>query len=44
MDINKFFGENMQFGISVVNGLCFGIGMILAAAVMKLWHLGFCGG
>ncbi len=34
----------MQFGISLVNGFTFGIGMILAAAVCRVvLHIGFCG-
>ncbi len=34
----------MNFGISVVNGLCFGIGMIIASFLMKaLLHIGWCG-
>lgn len=34
----------MNFGITVVNGLCFGVGMIIAAFLMKaLLHIGFCG-
>ncbi len=33
-----------NFGLSVVNDLCFGIGMIVAAFLMKsLLHIGFCG-
>lgn len=34
----------MQFGISVVSGFCFGVGLIVAAFVMQtLFHVGFCG-
>ncbi len=34
----------MQFGIGVVNGFVFGLGMILAAFVMRfVFHIGFCG-
>jgi hypothetical protein len=34
----------MNFGIGVLNGLCFGVGMILAAVLMKaLVNVGFCG-
>lgn len=34
----------MNFGISVVNGFCFGTGMIFAAFLCKaLLHIGFCG-
>lgn len=30
--------------MSMVNGLCFGIGLILASALMKaVLHMGFCG-
>lgn len=35
----------MNFGITVVNGFCFGVGLIVAALVMKvLFHIGLCGG
>lgn len=34
----------MNYAIGVVQGFFFGIGMILAAVVMHLWHVGFCGG
>lgn len=31
-------------GMSVVNGFCFGIGIILAAAAMKVvFHMSMCG-
>lgn len=34
----------MQFGVSVISGFCWGIGMIIAAFLMKsLLHIGFCG-
>jgi hypothetical protein len=33
----------MAFIQQVGMGFCFGIGMILAAVVMKLFHVGFCG-
>ncbi len=34
----------MNFGIQVVNGFCFGAGLILVAFLMKaLLHIGFCG-
>lgn len=34
----------MQFGVSIVNGFCFGVGMILAATFCKVaLHIGFCG-
>ncbi len=34
----------MNFGISALQGFCWGIGMILAAFLMKsLLHIGFCG-
>ncbi len=34
----------MAFGITAVNGFLFGIGMIVAAFVMKwIFHVGFCG-
>jgi hypothetical protein len=33
----------MNYGITLVNGFLFVIGGILAAAVMKLFHLGLCG-
>jgi hypothetical protein len=34
----------MNFGIQVVNGFLFGVGIILAAAFMKIaLHLGVCG-
>lgn len=33
----------MQFGNSILNGFCFGVGLILAAALMeRVLHLGFC--
>jgi hypothetical protein len=36
--------QGMQFGISIVNGFCFGSGLILAAAFFKAaLHMGFCG-
>lgn len=34
----------MQFGVSVVNGFCFGVGIVLAATFMRVaLHLGVCG-
>lgn len=34
----------MQYGLTVVQGFLFGIGMIVAAFVMKwVFHVGFCG-
>lgn len=34
----------MNQGLQILNGVCFGIGMILAAFLMKaLLHIGFCG-
>ncbi len=34
----------MQFGIGIVNGFVFGVGMIAAAFVMRfVFHVGFCG-
>ncbi len=34
----------MNFGVTVLNGFCFGTGMIVAAFLMKaLLHIGFCG-
>ena len=34
----------MATAMSVVNGFCFGVGMILAAAAMRvILHVGFCG-
>ncbi len=33
-----------NLGLSVTNGFCFGVGMIVAAFVMKyFFHIGFCG-
>ncbi len=33
----------MQFGVSVLNGFTFGLGMIIAAFVMRwIFHVGFC--
>lgn len=33
----------MSQGLQVVNGFCLGVGLILAALVMKLlFHIGFC--
>lgn len=33
-----------NFGITIVNGFCFGTGMIIAAFLCKaLLHIGFCG-
>lgn len=33
----------MQYGIQVINGFCLGVGLIVAALVMKLlFHIGFC--
>lgn len=38
-------GENeMSQAMSVINGFCLGVGLILAALVMKLlFHIGMCG-
>lgn len=34
----------MQYGISVVNGFLFGVGLILAATAMRLaFHVSVCG-
>jgi len=34
----------MNYGVTVVNGFCFGSGMIVAAFLFKaLLHIGFCG-
>ncbi len=34
----------MEFGRSIINGFCFGVGMVLAAAFLKATlHIGFCG-
>ena len=34
----------MTFGIQVINGFLFGLGLIIVAFVMKyLFHIGFCG-
>ncbi len=31
--------------MGIVNGMCFGVGLILASLVMRiLFHIGFCGG
>ncbi len=34
----------MNYAIAVVNGFCFGVGLVLAAAAMRVaFHLGLCG-
>lgn len=33
----------VQLLTQLLNGFLFGVGMILAAALMKLLHMGFCG-
>jgi hypothetical protein len=34
----------MQYGLQVVSGFLWGVGLIVAALVMKLlFHIGFCG-
>lgn len=34
----------MQFGVNILSGFCWGIGMIIATFLMKsLLHIGFCG-
>jgi hypothetical protein len=33
----------MNFGLQVINGVCFGSGLIIAAVLFKvLLHVGFC--
>lgn len=35
----------MNYGIQVINGFCFGLGLILIAFVMNyVFHVGFCHG
>jgi len=35
----------MQQGLQVLNGFCFGLGLIVAAFVMRfIFHVGFCAG
>lgn len=37
-------GELMQYGIQVINGFCFGAGLILAAAFFRVaLHMSVCG-
>ncbi len=34
----------MNYAIGVVQGFCFGVGLVLAAAAMRVaFHLGLCG-